>query len=69
MFTNLEGAGIPGAPYRMSPNQLTRILLTRHARGINILFKGAHVQRVALEKVCQYKWHRYFTAVSLLDLP
>jgi hypothetical protein len=53
----------------MSPNQLTRILLERHGRGINILFKAAHVQRVSLEKVCQYKWHRYFTPVAELELP
>jgi len=66
---DLKGSGIPGSPYRMSPNQLTRILLERHGRGINILFKGAHVQRMALEKVCQYKWHRYFTPVAELDLP
>jgi hypothetical protein len=68
-FTDLKGSGIPGAPYRMSPNALTRILLERHGRGINILFKGTHVQRVALENVCQYKWHRYFTPVAELDLP
>ncbi len=68
-FLDLKGSGIPGAPYRMSPNQLTRILLERHGRGINILFKGAHVQRVALEKVCQYKWHRSFTPVAELELP
>lgn len=68
-FADLKGAGIPGAPYRMSPNQLTRILLERHGRGINILFKGAHVQRVSLEKVCQYKWHRSFEPVAILDLP
>jgi prepilin-type N-terminal cleavage/methylation domain-containing protein len=68
-FLDLKGAGIPGAPYRMSPNQFTRILLERHGRGINILFKGAHVQRVALERVGQYKWHRYFTPVGALELP
>ncbi len=68
-FLDLKGSGIPGAPYRMSPNQLTRILLERHGRGINILFKGAHVQRVALEKVCRYKWHRQFTPVAELELP
>jgi prepilin-type N-terminal cleavage/methylation domain-containing protein len=68
-FLDLKGSGIPGAPYRMSPNQLTRILLERHGRGINILFKGAHVQRVALEKVCQYRWHRQFTPVAELELP
>jgi hypothetical protein len=53
----------------MSPNQLTRILLERHGRGINILFKATHVQRISLEKVCQYKWHRYFTPVAELELP
>ncbi|MDT8301545.1 MAG: hypothetical protein RQ760_08675, partial [Sedimentisphaerales bacterium] len=68
-FLDLKGSGIPGAPYRMSPNQLTRILLERHGRGINILFKDAHVQRISLEKVCRYKWHRYFTSVAELDLP
>jgi hypothetical protein len=40
-----------------------------HGRGINILFKGAHVQRISLEKVCRYKWHRYFTTVAELGLP
>ncbi len=69
MFLDLKGSGIPGGTYRMSPNQLTRILLERHGRGINILFKAAHVQRVSLEKVCQYKWHRYFTPVGELELP
>jgi len=68
-FTDLRGAGIPGAPYRMSPNQLTRVLLERHGRGINILFKGAHVRRIPLEKVCQHKWHRTFVTVAELDLP
>jgi len=68
-FQDLLGAGIPGAPYRMSPNQLTRVLLERHGRGINILFKGAHVRRIALEKVCQYKWHENFNPVAELDLP
>lgn len=68
-FQDLLGAGIPGAPYRMSPNQLTRVLLERHNRGINILFKGAHVRRVPLEKVCQYKWHQNFTPVGELELP
>ena len=68
-FADLRGAGIPGAPYRMSPNQLTRVLLERHGRGINILFKGAHVRRIPLEKACQYKWHRHFTPVGALDLP
>ena len=66
---DVKGSGIPGSSYRMSPNQLTRILLERHGRGINILFKGAHVQRVALEKVCQYRWHRHFTPVAELELP
>jgi len=68
-FLDLKGSGIPGGTYRMSPNQLTRILLERHGRGINILFKGSHVQRVSLEKVCQYKWHRQFTTVAELELP
>jgi hypothetical protein len=69
MFLDLKGSGIPGGTYRMSPNQLTRILLERHGRGINILFKAAHVQRVPLQKVCRYKWHRYFTQVAELELP
>ena len=68
-FLDLKGSGIPGAPYRMSPNQLTRILLERHGRGINILFKAGHVQRVSLEKVCRYNWHQHFTPVPELDLP
>jgi prepilin-type N-terminal cleavage/methylation domain-containing protein len=68
-FLDLKGSGIPGAPYRMSPNQLTRILLTRHGRGINILFAGAQVRRVALEKVCRYKWNQNFTPVAELELP
>jgi len=68
-FLDLNGSGIPGAPYRMSPNQLTRILLERHGRGINILFKAGQVQRISLEKVCHYKWHQYFTPVPELDLP
>lgn len=68
-FLDLKGSGIPGSPYRMSPNQLTRILLERHGRGINILFKGSHVRRVSLEKVCRYKWHRNFTSVAELELP
>ncbi len=69
MFLDLKGSGIPGGTYRMSPNQLTRILLERHGRGINILFKATHVQRISLEKVCQYKWHRYFTPFAELELP
>jgi hypothetical protein len=67
-FIDLKGAGLPGT-YRMSPNQLTRILLERHGQGINILFKGAHVQRIPLAKVCQYKWHKNFTPVGELELP
>jgi len=69
LFADLRGSGIPGGTYRMSPNQLTRVLLERHGRGINILFKGAHVQRIALEKVCQYQWHKYFNPVAELELP
>ncbi len=68
-FQDLKGSGIPGAPYRMSPNQLTRILLERHGRGINILFGGGHVRRIALEKVGRYKWNRNFTPVAELELP
>jgi len=69
LFADLRGSGIPGGTYRMSPNQLTRVLLERHGRGINILFKGAHVQRIPLEKVCQYQWHKYFNPVAELELP
>ncbi len=68
-FLDLKGSGVPGASYRMSPNQLTRVLLERHGRGINILFKGSHVRRIALEKVCRYKWHVEFAPVAELELP
>jgi len=68
-FLDLKGSGIPGTGYRMYPNELTRILLKRHGRAINILFKGTQVVRVPLEEVCQYKWHKFFKPVSFLDLP
>ncbi len=66
---DVQGSGIPGTGYRMYPNQLTRVLLDRHNRGINILFKGANVERVPLEDICQYKWHKQFTPVFNLALP
>ena len=45
------------------------ILLDRHRRAVNILFKDGRVERVGLEEVCRYQWHREFTPVSTLELP
>ncbi len=69
LLADLQGTGIPGGTYRMHPNHLTRVLLERHGRAINILFKGAQVERVALEEVCKYKWHKQFIPVPDLELP
>ena len=65
---NLDGAGYPGTPLRMGTS-LPRLILKRHGRAINILFKGMNVEKVKLEKVWSYSWHKGFETVSELDLP
>ena len=68
-LTDLQGSGIPGTGYRMHPNQFTRFTLARHGRGINIVFQDTHVERIPLEELGRYEWHRGFKKVQELDLP
>ena len=65
---DLDGAGYPGTTYRMG-SPLPRLILKRHGRAINILFKGMHVDKVRLEKVWSFSWHKGFEPVSELVLP
>jgi prepilin-type N-terminal cleavage/methylation domain-containing protein len=65
---DLDGAGYPGATFRMG-SPLPRLILKRHGRAINILFKGMHVDKVRLEKVWSFAWHKGFEPVSELVLP
>ncbi|MBN1124283.1 MAG: prepilin-type N-terminal cleavage/methylation domain-containing protein [Sedimentisphaerales bacterium] len=65
---DLHGAGYPGATYRMG-TALPRLLLMRHGRAINILFKGIYIDKTRLEKVWSFIWHKGFEPVSELDIP
>lgn len=67
-MADVQGWGI-GAPSRMDPEQLPRFAIARHGRAVNMLFKGAHVERVELEKLGSYKWHKGFRTVQYLGLP
>lgn len=69
-LTDLEGSGIPdGDQYRLNPNQFSRFVLARHGRGINIIFQDTHVERIPLEDLGKFKWHRGFDTVEKIDLP
>ncbi len=65
---DLQGAGLPGTTYRLG-SSLTRLILARHGKGINILFKDTSVQRIKLQKVWSFPWHNGFETVPELDLP
>jgi prepilin-type N-terminal cleavage/methylation domain-containing protein/prepilin-type processing-associated H-X9-DG protein len=68
-LADLQGSGIPGTGYRMHPNQFTRFVLARHGRAINIVFQDTHVERIPLEELGRYEWHKGFKKVQKLDLP
>jgi len=65
---DLNGAGYPGSTYRMG-TALPRLILKRHGRAVNILFKGIHINKVPLEKVWSFTWHKGFNPVYELNLP
>lgn len=66
---DLDGSGLPGSPYRMAPNQFTRIVLDRHSLAINIVFRDTHAERVPLKRLATYEWHRGFERVAEITLP
>jgi prepilin-type N-terminal cleavage/methylation domain-containing protein len=66
---DLKGSGLPGAPYRMHPNQFTRFVLSRHGKAINMVFKDSHVETTPLKELGRFKWHKDFQNVSHIDLP
>lgn len=69
-LTDLQGAGLPdGDQYRLHPNTCSRIVLARHGRAIDVLFQDTHVERVPLEELGRYEWHKGFQKIQELDLP
>ncbi len=66
-LVDLQGGGI-GGNLPMA-NAAPRILLNRHNRAINMVFTDAHVERVPLEDVYTYYWHKGFKAQPDLVLP
>jgi prepilin-type N-terminal cleavage/methylation domain-containing protein/prepilin-type processing-associated H-X9-DG protein len=70
---DLQGSGLEPSSYlgdsmRMS-HSLERILLARHGRAGNVVFQDSHAERVPLEKMWSFNWHRDFVPVSTLALP
>ncbi len=65
---DLQGAGIAGATYRMG-TALPRLMIARHGRAINMVFKDTHAERVPLEHVWSFPWSNDFVPVPNLDLP
>lgn len=65
---DLEGSGYPNETYRMA-SALPRLVISRHGRATNVLFKGNHVERIRLERLWSFPWHKQFEMVSELDLP
>ncbi len=66
---DLQGSGIPGASSRMYPNNFTRIVLDRHALAINIVFKDTRVEKVPLEDLGSFEWHKGFKTTNYIELP
>ncbi len=64
---DLKGAGLPGT-YRMG-SALPRLVLDRHSKGINILFKGNHVEKISLPRLWSLAWHHGFEPTHELELP
>lgn len=69
-LTDLQGAGVPDSDvYPLYPNTASRIVLSRHGRGVNVVFQDTHVERVPLEELGRFKWHIGFETIQELDLP
>lgn len=67
---DLEGSGVlDGDGFRLWPSSVSRLILARHGRAINIVFKDTHAEKVLLEKVWSFIWHDGFVPVSELVLP
>ena len=63
---DLLGSGLQdGDPYRLWPNTLTRLLLARHGRAINVVFKDTHAEKVQLEKLASLPWHEGYVPTRL----
>jgi prepilin-type N-terminal cleavage/methylation domain-containing protein len=62
-----DGHGYAGGP-RLTRDS-ARLLLSRHGDAVNVVFRDAHTEKVALEQLWSLSWHKGFKRVSDLKLP
>lgn len=63
------GSGYDGT-YRMPGDRSSaRIVLSRHGDAINIVFRDTHVEKIDLESLWSFPWHKDFQRVYDLKLP
>lgn len=67
---DLQGRGLASSnPSAYLDNDLAKLMLARHGRGINVLFRGGNVKKIALENAWTLQWHKGFnTRVTVLNL-
>lgn len=68
-LTDYRGAGLPTVTYGMGDgtgHSLARLVLERHGRATNVLFKGMNVETVPLEELWNHPWHRGFKRIERL---
>ncbi len=65
---DVNGGGLPGM--NGANHSVARLIINRHGKNTtNVLFKDVHVERVKLEKMWDFPWHRGFERISELYIP